>query len=79
MADNHLSPDVVHQAVHARLHAEGVLTWQQLRVPVPVQADRTRQKLLKLFHSSLSVTTTDIELVHYLSTLSREVGIREEM
>lgn len=77
IAVSHLSPDVVHQAVHARLHAEGVLTWQQLRVPVPVQADRTRQQLLKLLHSSLSVTTKNIKLEH-LSTLSQNSTFFEE-
>lgn len=46
----YLSPDVVHQAVHTRFHAKRMLTWQQFRIPVPVQTYRARQQLLELFH-----------------------------
>lgn len=35
----YLPSNVIDQAVHARLHAEAVLAWQQLWVPVSVQAD----------------------------------------
>lgn len=39
----HLSPDVVDEAIHTWLHAKAVLTWQQLRIPVPVETDAARQ------------------------------------
>ena len=45
-----LTLDVVHQTLHARLHAVGVLAGQQLRVPVPVEANATGQQLVELLH-----------------------------
>lgn len=62
----YLSSDIVHQSIHARLHAEAVLAWQQLRVPVPVQADAARQQLFELFHlvdcflNSLEIKKTQV-------------------
>jgi len=44
----HLSLDIVHEALHAGLHAHGVLTWQQLGVAVAVEADAAGQQLLQL-------------------------------
>ena len=46
----HLSLDVVDEPLHAGLHAVRVLAWQQLRVPVAVQADAARQQLVELLH-----------------------------
>jgi hypothetical protein len=51
---DYLSPDVVHQAIHARFHAEGVLAWQQLRVPIAIQTDGARQQLFELLHTAFS-------------------------
>jgi len=46
----HLPLHVVHQALHARVQAVRVLAWQQLRGPVPVQADAAGQQLVELLH-----------------------------
>ena len=46
----HLPLHVVHQALHARVQAVRVLAWQQLRGPVPVQADAAGEQLVKLLH-----------------------------
>ena len=56
--NSHLSADVVHEPVHAGLHAERVLAWQQLGVAVAVETDRARQELLELLHGS--VNTQDL-------------------
>ena len=53
-ARTYLSLDVVHEPLHARLHAVRVLAWQQLRVPVAVQADAARQQLVELLHGGLA-------------------------
>ena len=47
-----LAFDVVHQALHAGLHAVGMLAWQQFRVPIPVEADAASQQLVELLHPS---------------------------
>jgi hypothetical protein len=53
----YLSPDIVYQTVHAGLHAEGVLAWQQFRVSIAIQADSTRQQLFELLHADLGLVT----------------------
>ncbi len=45
-----LSLDVVHQPLHAWLHAVRVLARQQLRGLEPVQADAAGQELVELLH-----------------------------
>ena len=45
-----LALDVVDEALHAGLHAECVLTWQQLGVAEPIQADAARQERLETLH-----------------------------
>ena len=47
-----LAFDVVHQALHAGLHAVGMLAWQQFGVPIPVEADAASQQLVELLHPS---------------------------
>ena len=42
--------DVVHQTLHAGVEAVGVLAWQELGSPVPVQADAAGEQLVKLLH-----------------------------
>ena len=42
--------DVVHQPLHAGVEAVGVLAWQELGGPVPVQADAAGEQLVKLLH-----------------------------
>ena len=42
--------DVVHQPLHAGVEAVGVLTWQELGSPVPVQADAAGEQLVELLH-----------------------------
>ena len=42
--------DIVNQPLHAGLQAVGVLAWQQLRRPIPVQADAAGEQLVKLLH-----------------------------
>jgi hypothetical protein len=59
----YLSPDVVHQAIHTRFHAEGVLAWQQLRVSIAIQADGARQQLFELLHTALSLMVSVKKLV----------------
>lgn len=46
----YLSPYVIYKTVHTWFHTETVLTWQQLWVSEPVQADAARQQRLKLLH-----------------------------
>lgn len=46
----HLSPYVVDEAVHAWLHTEAVLAWQELWIAEPVQAHAARQQRLELLH-----------------------------
>ena len=41
---------VVHQPLHAGVEAVGVLTWQELGSPVPVQADAAGEQLVELLH-----------------------------
>ncbi len=61
----YLSLDVVHQALHARLHAVGVLAWQQLGIAVPVQADAASQQLVELLH--LGTAVVRVALRHHQS------------
>ena len=42
--------DVVHQPLHAGVEAVGVLAWQELGSPVPVQADTAGEQLVELLH-----------------------------
>ena len=42
--------DVVHQTLHAGVEAVGVLAWQELGGPVPVQADAAGEQLVELLH-----------------------------
>ena len=42
--------DIVNKSLHAGLQAVGVLAWQQLRRPVPVQADAAGEQLVELLH-----------------------------
>ena len=42
--------DIVHQTLHTGVQAVGVLAWQELRSPVPVQADAAGEQLVKLLH-----------------------------
>lgn len=44
--------DVVHQPLHAGVQAVRVLAWEQLRGPVPVQADAAGQQLVELLHAA---------------------------
>jgi hypothetical protein len=60
----YLSPDVVHQAVHAGLHAERVLAWQQFRVSVAIEADGACQELFKLLHVDKSKTVSAMKIVN---------------
>lgn len=50
---SYLSPDVVHQTVHARFHTEWMLTWQQFWISISIQTYCTCQQLLELFHFTL--------------------------
>jgi hypothetical protein len=63
VTQGYLSPDVVHQAIHARFHAEGVLAWQQLRVSIAIQTDGASQQLFKLLHTAFSLTVSGKKLV----------------
>lgn len=47
-----LSSDIIYEAVEAWLHAECVLTWQQLWIAESVQTDGARKKLVELGPSS---------------------------
>ena len=51
----YLTCDVVDESLHTWLHAERVLTWQQLRIAVAIQADGTRQQLVKLLHFKIEI------------------------
>lgn len=63
--ETYLSPDVVHQAIHAGLHAERVLAWQQFRVSVAIEADGACQQLFKLLHVEVSKTVSAIKTVNF--------------
>lgn len=43
-----LPSGIVLQTLQARVRAEGVLTWQQFRVSIPVQTDGARKQLVEL-------------------------------
>ena len=45
-----LALHIVHQALHARVQTVRVLTGQQLRGSVPVQADTAGEQLVELLH-----------------------------
>lgn len=57
--ETYLSAHVVDQAFQAGLHAEAMLAWQQLGVPVAVQANGAGQQLLELLHSLYLQGETD--------------------
>lgn len=59
-----LSTNVIDEAVHARLHAKAVLTWQELRVSVSVQAYRASQQLLELLHACKKKETYSRSALH---------------
>ena len=46
--------DVVHQTLHAGVEAVGVLAWQELGSPVPVQADAAGEQLVELLHPEVA-------------------------
>lgn len=59
-----LSTNVIDEAVHAWLHAKAVLTWQELRVSVSVQAYRASQQLLELLHACKKKETYSRSALH---------------
>lgn len=56
--NTHLSSNMVHQTLHARIHAERMLAWQQFGVAVPVQAHATSEQLLEMFHRLICILQT---------------------
>ena len=48
--DGYLACDVVDESFHTWFHTERMLTRQQLGIAVAIQADGTRQQLIKLLH-----------------------------
>lgn len=77
MQCEYLSGDIVDQPLHAGLHTERMLAWQKLGIPVAVQADGTRQQLIKLFHFFLVERSRTTVLRRFLSKL--ENGERKMM
>lgn len=60
---------MVDQSLHARVHAERVLAWQQFGVAVPVQAHATREQLLEVFHISVSVDASSAVLLDVIGSV----------